>query len=126
MVYNGHLVKANDPNTVLVGTIDLNKSTNGGASFTVKSNWSLWNTGATPPGAPESSSPSYAHADHHEFFSNPLDPDKLYCITDGGLYRSNNFGETYYSCNGGYVTSQFYQEFANSYTDSIFCLEDAG
>jgi photosystem II stability/assembly factor-like uncharacterized protein len=119
---NAHLVKANDPNTVLVGTIDLNKSINGGGTFTVKSNWSAWITGPTPPGAPESPSSNFAHADHHEFFSNPREPNKLYCVTDGGLYRSNDFGETYYSCNGGYVTTQFYNGFANSYQDSIFCI----
>jgi len=119
---NAHIVKPNDPNTILVGTIDVNKSVDGGSTFSVKSNWSLWVTGATPPGAPESPSPQFAHADHHEFFTNPRDPNKLYCITDGGLYRSNDFGETYYSCNGGYVTSQFYGGFVNSYQDSIWCL----
>ena len=119
---NAHMVKANDPNQIIVGTIDLVKSINGGTSFTTKSNWSAWNTGATPPGQPESGSSNFAHADHHNFISNPLDPNKLYCITDGGLYRSNDFGETYYSCNGGYVTSQFYGGFANSMQDSIFCL----
>lgn len=119
---NAHMVKANDPNQIIVGTIDLVKSTNGGTSFTTKSNWSAWNTGATPPGQPESSSLQYAHADHHSFESNPKDPNKIYCITDGGLYRSNDFGETYYSCNGGYVTSQFYGGFANSMQDSNFCL----
>jgi len=119
---NAHLVKANDPNQIVVGTIDLVKSINGGTSFSTKSNWSAWNTGATPPGQPESGSNNFAHADHHYFTANPLDPNKLYCITDGGLYRSNDFGETYYSCNGGYVTSQFYGGFANSMQDSIFCI----
>ena len=119
---NGHIVKPDNPNVIMVGTIDANKSTNGGLNFSVKSNWNAWNTGATPPGEPESSSPMYAHADHHEFFVNPRDPNKLYCITDGGLYRSNDFGETYYSCNGGYVTSQFYGGFVNSFQDSIWCL----
>lgn len=119
---NGHIVKANDPNQIIVGTIDAVKSINGGTSFTTKSNWAAWITGATPPGEPESPSSNFAHADHHYFNTNPLDPNKLYCITDGGLYRSNDFGETYYSCNGGYVTSQFYAGFANSMQDSIFCL----
>jgi hypothetical protein len=97
------------------------KSING-FTYSTKSNWSAWITGATPPGQPESPSAFFAHADHHEFFVNPLNPDKLYCMTDGGLYRSNDFGETYYSCNGGYVTSQFYAGFVNSYQDSIWCL----
>lgn len=119
---NAHIVKPNDPNTILVGTIDVVKSVNGGSTFTTKSNWNAWVTGATPPGQPESGASNYSHADQHEFFSNPRDPNKLYCITDGGLYRSNDFGETYYSCNGGYVTTQFYNGFVNSYQDSIWCL----
>jgi hypothetical protein len=119
---NAFLVKSNDANTILIGNLDVYKSTNGGTSFTLKSNWSAWVSGATPPGQPESGASNFSHADQHEFFSNPLDPNKLYCITDGGLYRSNDFGEVYYSCNGGYVTTQFYGGFANSYQDSIWCL----
>jgi len=118
---NGHLVKTNDPNAILVGTINVEKSTNGGTSFTTKSNWSAWNSGATPPGDPEGP-PSFVHADVHYYESNPKDPNKIYIAADGGLYRSNNFGETFYSCNGGFVTSQFYAAFANSYQDSVFCL----
>jgi len=119
---NAHMVKANDPDQIIVGTIDLVKSTNGGTSFVTKSDWSAWNEGPTPPGEPESASTDFSHADHHYFISNPRDPNKIYCITDGGLYRSNDFGETYYSCNGGYVTTQFYAGFANSMQDSIFCI----
>lgn len=119
---NAHLVKPNDPNVIVVGTIDLVKSTNGGTSFVTKSNWSAWIEGATPPGAPESPSSNFAHADHHYYITNPLDANKLYTLTDGGLYRSNDFGETYFSCNGGYVTTQFYAGFVNSYQDSIWCL----
>ncbi len=119
---NALLVKSNDVNTVVVGNLDLYKSLNGGTSFTIKSNWSAWNTGATPPGAPESGSSNFAHADHHHYASNPKEPNKLYITADGGLYRSNDFGETYFSCNGGFVTSQFYSGFANSYQDSIWCL----
>ncbi|MFZ4590498.1 MAG: T9SS type A sorting domain-containing protein [Ignavibacteria bacterium] len=120
--YNqGHFVKANDPNSILVGCLDVHKSTNGGASFTIKSNWSAWNTGATPPGQPEGPS-NFVHADVHYYVDNPKDPNKIYIAADGGLYRSDNFGETFYSCNGGYVTSQFYATLGNSYTDSVYCL----
>jgi len=118
---NGHIVKSNDPNTILVGTIDVEKSVNGGTAFTTKSSWSAWNTGATPPGEPEGPD-NFVHADVHYYASNPKDPNKVYITADGGLYRSNNFGETFYSCNGGFVTSQFYASFANSHQDSIFCL----
>jgi photosystem II stability/assembly factor-like uncharacterized protein len=118
---NGHIVKSNDPNTILVGTINAEKSTNGGSSFVTKSDWSAWIEGATPAGEPEGPS-NFVHAEVHYYAENPKDANKLYVITDGGLYRSNNYGETFYSCNGGFVTTQFYASFANSYQDSIFCL----
>jgi len=118
---NGHIVKSNDPNSILVGTINVEKSTNGGTSFLTKSNWDGWVEGATPPGEPEGSE-VFVHADVHYYVSNPKDHNKIYIAADGGLYRSNNFGESFYSCNGGFVTSQFYASFANSSQDSIFCL----
>jgi hypothetical protein len=120
--YNqGHLVKRNDPNQILAGTLNVEKSTNGGTSFVTKSSWSAWNTGATPPGQPEGPS-NFVHADVHYYVDNPKDPNKIYIAADGGLYRTDNFGETFYSCNGGYVTSQFYASLGNSFTDSIFCV----
>jgi len=119
---NAFMVKSNDPNQILLGNLDIYKSVNGGTSFTIKSDWGAWVNGPTPPGQPESPQSNFAHADQHEFFSNPRDPNKVYCVSDGGLYRSNDFGEIYYSCNGGYATTQFYNGFANSYQDSIWCL----
>jgi photosystem II stability/assembly factor-like uncharacterized protein len=116
------LVKSNDPNSIMLGALDVYRSVNGGTSFSHLTNWSAWITGATPPGQPESGSSNYSHADQHYFAQNPKDPNKFYSITDGGLYRSNDYGNTFYSCNGGYVTTQFYAAFANSYQDSIFCI----
>ena len=92
-----------------------------GTSFTTKSSWSAWINGATPPGDPEGPT-NFVHADVHFFETNPKDPNKIYAITDGGLYRSNNFGDSYFSCNGGYVTTQFYAQLGQSYTDSVFCV----
>lgn len=120
--YNqAHWVKTNDSSAILLGTLNVEKSTNSGASFTTKSSWSAWNTGATPPGQPEGPS-NFVHADVHYYTDNPKDPNKVYIAADGGLYRSNDFGNTFYSCNGGYVTSQFYATLGNSFTDSIFCI----
>lgn len=120
---NGIIVKPDNPNVILVGTINVEKSTNGGTSFSTKSSWSSWYSGATPPGQPEGPA-NFVHADVHNFAVNPKDPNKVYIITDGGLYRSNNFAESnsFYSCNGGYITSQFYASFANSFQDSNYCI----
>src|SRR4030095_12924830 len=76
---NAFMVKSNDPNLILIGNLDVYKSVNGGSSFKVKSDWSAWIDGATPPGDPESQQSNFAHADQHEFFSNPRDPNKIYC-----------------------------------------------
>jgi photosystem II stability/assembly factor-like uncharacterized protein len=120
---NGVIIKPNDQNTILVGTLNVEKSTNFGSSFSTNSSWSAWYSGATPPGQPEGPS-NYVHADVHNFTSNPLDPNKVYVLTDGGLYRSNTFGGTnsFYSCNGGYVSTQFYATLGNSYQDSNYCM----
>ncbi len=48
------------------------------------------------------------HPDIHDIISNPHDPQKIYVATDGGLYRSFNFGTDFIPCNGGYHTTQFY------------------
>jgi photosystem II stability/assembly factor-like uncharacterized protein len=118
---NGHIIKSDNPNIILVGTLNVEKSTDGGSSFNTMSSWSEWIEGATPPGEPEGPD-NFVHADVHFFITNPKDPNKVYIASDGGLYRSNDFGETYFSCNGGFVTSQFYATFANSYQDSIFAI----
>jgi photosystem II stability/assembly factor-like uncharacterized protein len=118
---NANLIKPDNANLILVGTLNIEKSTNGGTSFTTKSDWSAWNTGAVPPGQPEGPS-NFVHADVHYITTNPKDANKVYILADGGLYRSNDFGETFYSCNGGFVTSQFYNSFSNSFQDSTWCL----
>ncbi len=84
----GLLIKANDSSRVLAGGVSLFKSTNSGGSFNVFGS---------------------VHSDIHGIISNPLDPNKVYVLTDGGLYRCNSFtGNNWSSCNDGYVTSQHY------------------
>jgi photosystem II stability/assembly factor-like uncharacterized protein len=90
----GLLVKANDPTQVLFGGVNMFKSTSSGSyPYQVSDMFSV---------------DAYVHADIHDIVSNPLDPNKVYVITDGGLFRSNDFGNSYYDCNDGYVTGQFY------------------
>jgi photosystem II stability/assembly factor-like uncharacterized protein len=118
---NAIMFKPDNQNIIVGGAVNTWKSTNFGANFTSKSVWSAWLSGPTPPGNQEGPS-NFVHADIHYFTYNPKDYNKLYIAADGGLYRSNNFGESFFSCNGGYVTSQFYASFASSFTDSVFCL----
>jgi photosystem II stability/assembly factor-like uncharacterized protein len=84
----GLLIKSNDSSRILAGGVDVHVSTNGGTSFNAIS--------------------GNIHADVHGIYSNPLNSNKIYILTDGGLYRSDNFGGSCYECTDGYVTSQFY------------------
>ncbi|MFI5135805.1 MAG: T9SS type A sorting domain-containing protein, partial [Chitinophagales bacterium] len=84
----GLLMKSNDATKVIAGGVSLYQSSNSGTSF--------------------GSIGFNVHSDIHDVIANPLDPNKIYVITDGGLYRSKNFGNTFDDCNDGLVTSQHY------------------
>jgi len=90
----GLLFKSNDSTKVLAGGVDIYSSTDEGNNFAHLSNVN-WTT-------------DYSHSDVHSIISNPLNPNKIYIATDGGLFRSNDFGVSYYECTNGYVTTQFY------------------
>ncbi|MBC8172968.1 MAG: T9SS type A sorting domain-containing protein [Chitinophagales bacterium] len=90
----GLVFKADDDDRLIAGGVEVHRSLNGGNSWTQLTTY----TGPS----------SIVHPDIHDIISNPLDPDKIYIINDGGLYRSNDFCNTFYSCNDGYVTSQHY------------------
>ena len=64
------------------------------------------------------------HVDFHGIISNPKDPRKLYFVTDGGVFRSNNFCKTIFPINDGLLTGQFYygsvsQSVANYYVGGM-------
>ncbi len=87
----GLLIKANDNSRVLAGGVDIFKSNNSGSNFSdIAFNLNAF------------------HSDVHGIISNPKDPNKIYIITDGGLFRSDDFGNSSYACNDGLVTSQHY------------------
>lgn len=94
-------VHPTNSNILVLGAQGLWKSTNGGASFsTVAQGW----------------------ADFHEFVQHPFQPNTIYIADDGGVWRSTNFGDTYTYVGQGLVTSQFYNGFSNSATDSLRAL----
>jgi photosystem II stability/assembly factor-like uncharacterized protein len=90
----GLCYRSNDPTQILFGGVEVFLSqSSGDLLFRVSNNGN--------PG-------DGIHSDIHDIISNPLDPDKIYFATDGGLFRSDDFGTTFYECTEGYVTSQFY------------------
>jgi photosystem II stability/assembly factor-like uncharacterized protein len=108
-----------DQDLVIVGGIDLWRSTDGGDNLTQISTW--W-------------SPDSAHADHHVIVSDPgyngTTNRRLYFGNDGGVYRAddgrgvgNNASPPYTngwtSLNQGYAVTQFYYGAAHIGTNTI-------
>ena len=84
-----------DSNFVLVGGINIFKSTNGGTSWTPSASWK--SEGGT----------AYVHADIHYFSRNPLN-NEIWLGSDGGVDFTSNNGTTYTSRNNGLSIGQIY------------------
>ncbi|WP_375562299.1 T9SS type A sorting domain-containing protein [Bernardetia sp. OM2101] len=83
---------------VVVGGIDVHRSTNGGASWTSISYW----TGGCG---------EYVHADIHAFAYKPGSSDEMLVGSDGGISRSPNIQAatpSFSDRNSGYNVTQFY------------------
>jgi len=81
-------------NIVIVGTLDIWKSTDGGDTFVQKNQW--W----------DPSDPAYTHADIHflRYFN-----EKLYAGTDGGIYESSNDANSFTDLSENLSISQYYK-----------------
>ena len=114
-------VNPSNENNILCAGLDIYKSANGGSILTQKSYWYLGDMGVVPAGGSEGPT-TYAHADHHAIVYDINDPLHVYFGTDGGVFESTDGGETFAGRNGGFVTTQFYNGFANANTDSLVAL----
>jgi hypothetical protein len=94
-------VHPTDSSKVVRGGVYIFKSINGGTSSTQKSG---------------------TYYDMHHYAHHPTNPNILYVVSDGGVFRSTNFGDTYQDANTGLLTSQFYNGFSNSGTDSLMAM----
>ena len=109
-----------NPNNLIVIGIAVWKSTNGGSTLIQKSN-----TGSTlgrPPIGGQEGDSLYTHADCHDVVQHPSDPNIYYIGTDGGIFRTTDFGETFESHNGSYQTVQFYNGTSSSQQDSMLFI----
>lgn len=109
-------VHPSNPNELIWVGIDAWKSTDGGALVNQKSYWYNWAFGYVPAGGSEGP-PDYVHADIHRAYYLPNDANKVYLVSDGGLFVSYDGGETWAGRNGGYQTQQFYANLGNSTTN---------
>ena len=115
------LVSPFDSQDLFVGGIEIYRSTNGGNSLSQKSSWQEVYFGTSPPEGPIGGD-NYAHADHHFAVWHPTDPDTIFFASDGGVFKTTDFGENFESLIGGYQTSQFYNGFASAATDLDFAM----
>lgn len=100
-----------DPMRIFCGGIDMYQSYDGGNTLLLKngtiSDWF---------------DPDWLHLDHHDIEFHPSDPDIIYFAHDGGIHRTDDNGETFFSCNWGYHTGQFYPGFSCSDSDSALAM----
>lgn len=104
-----------DPAVVVVGGLDIYRSTNGGTSFTKISYW-------------QSAPASSAHADHHGIFSDPgynaSSNNLVYFTNDGGIYKAANVSTVsqtsgWTALNNQLGITQFYGAGVNATTGTI-------
>lgn len=114
-------VRPDNPDEIIWVGIDTWKSTDGGQNAQIKTFWYKWFFGQVPVGGPEGPG-DYVHADIHRVYYLQNDPDKIYSVTDGGIFVSYDGGETWEGRNGGYQTQQFYANMGNSVTNPDLCI----
>lgn len=89
---NAVTIHPTDPNIVIVGGIDLYVSTTGGSGLVQRSSWSTTN------------SQNMTHADIHRLAYNGTN---LFCMSDGGVYKSTNNGLNWVDLNRDISTLQY-------------------
>lgn len=89
---NAVTVNTSNPNLVVTGGLDLYVSTNSGTTLVQKSQWAT------------SSSQNMTHADIHRLAYNG---SVLFCMSDGGVYKSTNDGNNWVDLNRDLSTLQY-------------------
>jgi hypothetical protein len=90
-------VDPTDSNKVLIGGIDVFRSTNGGTAWTQLTQWA--NRCTTLP---------TIHADQHNLVFYPGSSSQFIATNDGGIYYTSNSGTSFTNKNNGYITFQSY------------------
>ena len=112
---------------IMFAGFDSWKSTDTGSTFTQHSNWYQWDYGEISVDFPEGPD-DYVHADVHGVYYHPIN-NKVFMVTDGGVFISDNGEQPFTTLNGGLQTTQFYSNIGSSSTNAGFCvggLQDNG
>ncbi|MFO0468924.1 MAG: VPS10 domain-containing protein, partial [Bacteroidota bacterium] len=106
-------VSPTDVNQIIVGGVNTWKSTNGGVSWSIMTNW--YQTSTVPA----------MHADQHDLIF--LNSTTIYAANDGGIYRSTNNGVSWTDLTNGMSISQLYRASADqTETRDIAGLQENG
>lgn len=87
-------VNPDNPDDAYVGTIDVFRTVNGGASFVNITN--AYSNGSV-------------HPDQHYLFFDPQDANTFYICNDGGIYKTTNNGNNFTNMNQNLTLTQFYR-----------------
>ena len=89
-------VDPTNPRNVYLGGTFFWKSTNNGTSFTKTSG--------------DVSPPNSAHVDHHKIITDPISPNVIYSLNDGGIFKSTNRGasSSWQFIGAGIANAEFY------------------
>ena len=68
----------------------------------------LWRSDVVGEGDIPFTSIAGTHSDHHAIVFSPTDPNVCYMATDGGVYKSNDKGQTWTLSSNGLVCTQLY------------------
>jgi len=82
-----------NPDVAFVGTLTIFRTTDGGASFQTISGG--------------------VHVDQHNMDFHPTDPNKIFCVNDGGVWKSDDLGNTWSNMNTNLTLTQFYRMTSN-------------
>ncbi|MEK7254862.1 MAG: glycosyl hydrolase, partial [Bacteroidota bacterium] len=98
----GFAINPANADELWVGGVNIWKSANGGTSYTLQTQWTLPNNTF-----------GYVHADIHDL---AMFGSRLYCGSDGGIFKSENLGEDWTNLSAGLSITQFY-DIGGSRTD---------
>lgn len=102
----------NNENTIFVGGVNTWRSTNAGNSFELINMWTS-HPSINPNGV------QAVHADKHYFVTHPLDHSIIFDCNDGGIYYSDDMGNTFTDISEGLAITQFYKIAITDYDTSI-------
>ncbi|PHI18481.1 hypothetical protein CEQ90_17860 [Lewinellaceae bacterium SD302] len=112
-------VSATDPDHIVAIGITTWRSTDGGQNLIYETDGGI---GPSNPDPADNTPGNVVHSDCHDVQFHPTNPDIVYVVSDGGVHRSTDGGQTFAFANGGLQTCQFYNGFSTAVTDESIAM----